>query len=165
MSIIRPATKRSPGTRAPHLLRRRRSRILIGLLAITACAAALVPAISSAGSPQSGHKLVFRIHGQARQDVVGDGGIALKAECPAEACTVVAWAQAKSPSVHTGKVRARVAGGGSQRIVLPLGKSEGRKLQAALEAGKKPALTVSATARDGYGAEVPLELTVTALRG
>jgi hypothetical protein len=50
-------------------------------------------------------------------------------------------------------------------MMLPIGAKDGAKLQAALAAGKKPALTVSATARDGYGAEVPLELTVTALRG
>ena len=132
---------------------------------MSAGAAALVPAISSAGSPKSVHKLVFKIDGQARQKVVGAGGIVVTARCPAEACTVVASAKGESPSIHTGKVRARVAGGGSQRMMLPLSAKDGEKLRAALAAGKKPALTVSAMARDGYGAKVPLELTVTALRG
>jgi hypothetical protein len=146
-------------------LRRRPGLILIGLLAVSVGSAALVPAISSAGSPKNVHKLVFRIDGQARQNVVGAGGIVVTARCPAEACTVVASAKAESPSVHTGKVRAQVAGGRSQRMMIPLGARAGEKLRAALTAGKKPALTVSAMARDGYGAKVPLELTVTALRG
>jgi len=165
MSINRPAVKRSPDPRSPHPLRRRPGRILIGLLAISAGAAALIPAISSAGAPHGTHKLVFRIDGQARQNVVDAGGIVFTAECPAEACTVVASAKATSPRVSTGNVRARVAGGGSARMMLPLSAKDGAKLEAALAAGKKPALTVSAMARDGYGAKVPLELTVTALRG
>jgi hypothetical protein len=165
MSINRPAVKRSPDLKSPHLLRRRPGRILIGALAMTMGAAALIPAISTAGAPHGTHKLVFKINGQARQNVVGAGGIVVTVRCPAEACTVVASAKSTSPQVNTGKVRAQVAGGGSARMMLPIGAKDGAKLQAALAAGKKPALTVSATARDGYGAEVPLELTVTALRG
>lgn len=165
MSINRPAVKRFPDLKSPHMLRRRPGRILIGALAITAGAAALIPAISSAGAAHGTHKLVFKIDGQARQNVVAAGGIVVKAECPAEACTVVASAKATSPRVSTGAVRARVAGGGSARMMLPLSANDGKKLQAALAAGKKPALIVSAMARDGYGAKVPLELTVTALRG
>jgi hypothetical protein len=165
MSINRPAVKRSPDPRSPHLLGRRPGRILIGLLAISVGAAALLPAISSAGATHGTHKLVFKIDGQARQNVVGAGGVVVTARCPAEACTVVALAKATSPRVKTGEVRARVAGGGSARMMLPLSAKDGEKLQAALAAGKKPALIVSAMARDGYGAKVPLELTVTALRG
>jgi hypothetical protein len=165
MSINRPAVKRSPDPRSPHLLRRRPGRILIGVLAMTVGVAALIPAISSAGATHGTHKLVFKIDGQARQNVVGAGGIVLKAECPAEACTVVASAKSASPQVDTGNVRVRVTGGGSARMMLPLSAKDGEKLRAALAAGKKPALIVSAMARDGYGAKVPLELTVTALRG
>jgi hypothetical protein len=146
-------------------IRRRPGRILIGLLAVSVGTAALVPPISSAGSPKNVHKLVFKIDGRARQDVVGAGGIVVMARCPAEACTVVASAKAESPSVHTGKVRAHVPGGGSQRMMIPLGATDGAKLRAALAAGKRPTLTVSAMARDGYGAKVPLVLTVTALGG
>jgi hypothetical protein len=164
MSINRPVVKRSLDLRTRHLVRRRPGRILIGLLAVSA-GAALIPAISSAGSPKSVHKLVFKIDGQARQNVVGAGGIVVTFRCPAEACTVIASAKATSPQVHTGKVRARVAGGGSERMMLPFSAKDCAKLRAAMAAGKKPALTVSAMARDGYGAEVPLELTVMALRG
>jgi hypothetical protein len=78
---------------------------------------------------------------------------------------VVASAKASSPQVDTGEVRTRVTGGGSARMMLPFSAKDGAKLQSALAAGKKLALTVSAMARDGYGAKVPLELTVTALRG
>jgi hypothetical protein len=165
MSINRPVVKRSPDPRSPHLLRRRPGRILIGVLAITAGAAALIPAISSAGAPHGTHKLVFKIDGQARQNVVGAGGIVVTVRCPAEACTVVASAKSTSPQVSTGNVRARVAGGGSARMMIPLSAKDGEELRAALAAGKKPTLVVSAMARDGYGAKVPLELTVTALRG
>jgi hypothetical protein len=163
MSIIRPTLKR-PAAKITYPLRRRPGLILIGL-AMTAGAAALIPAIASAGSSHGVHKLVFKIDGQARQDVVGAGGIVVTAECPTEACTVVASAKGKGPAVQTGKVRARVSGGGSARMMLPLSAKDGDKLRAAIASGKKPALTVSATARDGYGAKVPLELTVTALRG
>jgi hypothetical protein len=131
---------------------------------MTVGAAALIPPISAARAPHETHKLVFKIDGQARQDVVGAGGIVVTVRCPAEACTVVASAKATSPRVQTENVRARVAGGGSARMMLPLSVKDGSKLQAALATGKKPALTVSATASDGYGAKVPLELTVTALR-
>lgn len=165
MSINRPAVKRSPHLKSLHLVRRHPGRILIGLLAMTAGAAALIPAFSSAGAPHGPHKLVFKIDGQARQNVISAGGVVVKAECPAEACTVIASATSASPRVNTGKVRARVAGGGSARMMLPLSAKDGEKLRAALASGKKPALTVSATARDGYGAKVPLELKVTALRG
>ncbi|MCW2978413.1 MAG: hypothetical protein JWO14_140 [Solirubrobacterales bacterium] len=165
MSINRPAVRRSPDPRSPHLVRRRPGRILIGLLAMTAGTAALIPAISSAGAPHGTHKLVFKIDGRARQNVVGAGGIVVTAECPAEACTVVASAKGESLPVSTGNERARVTAGGSARIMLPFSAKDEAKLQAALAAGKKPALTVTAMARDGYGAKVPLELTVTALRG
>jgi hypothetical protein len=168
MSINRPAVKRSRGE-LPHVgipspVRRRPARILIGLLTLCVGVAALLPAISS-GASHGAHKLVFKIDGQARQDVVSAGGIVLTARCPAEACTVTASAAAKSPSVHTGRARVQVAAGGSSRMTLPLGAKDAGKLRAALEAGKKPTLTVKAMARDHYGAKVPLELTVTALRG
>lgn len=156
MSINRPAVKRSPVQNSPHLSRRHPGRILIGALAMTVGAAALIPAISTAGAPHGTHKLVFKIDGQARQNVVGAGGIVVTAQCPAEACTVIASAKATSPQVNTGKVRARVTGGGSARMMLRFSAGDGAKLRAALAAGRKPALTVSAMARDGYGAKVPL---------
>ncbi|MFT3862857.1 MAG: hypothetical protein QM729_01190 [Solirubrobacterales bacterium] len=146
MPNIRPALKRSRG------------RILIGLLTLTATTVALAPATATA-APEK-HDLVFKISGQARQNVVGAHGIVITARCPTEACTVVAAASSKSPSIHTGKVRARVAAGGSERLTLPLGKKGGAKLEAALAAGKSPTFTVQITAKDAFGVRVPLSLQV-----
>src|ERR1700748_3603328 len=129
MSIIRPAVKRS-AVRTPYPLRRRPGRILIGL-AVIAGAAALIPAVSSAGAPHATHKLVFKIDGQARQNVIGAGGIVVIAHCPTEACTVVASEEAESPAVRTETVRTRVEGGGSERMMLPLSAGDGAKLRAA----------------------------------
>lgn len=147
MSAIRP------------VLKRRRHGFLIGVLAVTAGAAALAPVASSTAAP-GGHDLVFRISGPAHQDVVGAGAIVFSARCPADACTIVASAKSASPSIASGKVRARIAAGGKERITVPLGARATAKLQAALEAGKSPTLTVRATARDAFGAKVPLELKV-----
>jgi hypothetical protein len=144
MSIIRPPLR-------PH-----RGRLLIGLLAATATAAALVPIAQA----RTRHDLVFKVSGSAHQNVIGTHGIVISAHCPAEACTVVASATGTSPSVHTGKVRAKVAAGGTKRLTLPLDTRDGAKLKAALEAGKAPTLTVHATAHDAFGGKVPLTLTV-----
>jgi hypothetical protein len=144
MSIIRP------------LLRPRRGRILIGLLAATATAAALVPIAQA----KARHDLVFKVSGSARQNVVGTHSIVISVHCPAEACTVVASATSTSSSVHTGKVHAKVGAGGTKRITLPLDSRDNAKLKAALEAGKAPTLTVHATAHDAFGGKVPLTLTV-----
>jgi hypothetical protein len=144
MSIIRPP------------LRPRRGRILIGLLAVTATVAALVPIAQA----RAHHDLVFKVGGSSRQNVIGSHGIVISVHCPAEACTVVASAAGTSPAVHTGKVHAKVAAGGTKRITLPLDTRDGAKLKAALEAGKAPTLTVRATAHDSFGGKVPLSLTV-----
>jgi len=128
-------------------------------LALTATTAALVPATTSA-LPTSRHNLVFKVNGKVRQDVIGAQGITITVRCPTEACAIVATAQSKSPSVHTGNVRAQLAAGGSSRLVLPLGEKDSAKLAAALGAGKSPTFTVKATAKDNFGSKVPLQLTV-----
>jgi hypothetical protein len=147
MSIIRP------------LQRPRRGRKVIGLLAVTATAAAFVP-IASSAQAQGHHNLVFKVAGAAHQNVIDAHGIVISVRCPAEACTVVASATSSSPSVHTGKIRAHVAAGGTERLTLPISPRDSGKLKAALEAGKAPTLTVKATAKDGFGSEVPLSLQV-----
>jgi hypothetical protein len=148
MSIIRPPMKP------------RRGRKVIGLLAVTALSAALIPAASSAHRGSGRHNLVFRVTGSAHQDVIDAHGIVISVRCPAEACTVVASATSASPSIHTGKFHAHVAAGGAERLTLPLSTRDSGKLKAALEAGKAPTLTVKATAKDGFGSEVPLSLQV-----
>ncbi|HEX4753845.1 MAG TPA: hypothetical protein VH268_13165, partial [Solirubrobacterales bacterium] len=148
MSIIRPPE------------RPRRGRKVIALLTVAATAAALVPAASSAHRGSGRHHLVFKLAGPAHQNVIGTHGIVISVRCPAEACTVVASATSSSPSIHTAKVRIRVAAGGTERLTLPLSTRDSGKLKAALEAGKKPSLTVKATAKDGFGSKVPLSLRV-----
>ncbi len=147
MSIIRPPVKRRPG------------RMIVGLLAVTTAGAAFLPAVPSAQA-KARHHLVFKVAGKGRQDVIGTEGIVITARCPTEACIVVASARSRRPALRTGRVRARVAAGGSERIVLPLTAREDAKLRAAVEAGKSPSLTVRATAKDGFGSEVPLKLTI-----
>jgi hypothetical protein len=139
------------------LPRLRSRRVLIGLAAATA-AAALVPAASTAGPTT--HHLVFRLSGPDRQDILGAGAIKIRAFCPSEACTVVASATARNPSLHTAKARAQVPAGTAESILLPLSPKQAAKLKAALKAGRSPTFTVKATARDDAGAHVPLSIRV-----
>jgi hypothetical protein len=141
-------------------MRPRRGRKVIGLLAVTALSAALVPAASSAHRGSGRHNLVFKVTGSSHQNVIGTHGIVISVRCPAEACTVVASATSTSPSIHTTTVRAHVAAGGAGRLTLPLSTRDSGKLKAALEAGKAPILTVKATAKDGFASKVPLSLQV-----
>jgi hypothetical protein len=133
-------------------------RILIGL----AAAAAVVALAPTASSAQARHHLVFKLSGPAHQNLVGSEGIAISLHCPLEACTVVASAFSKSPSIHTDQVRTHVAGGTTANLTLPLAPRQNGKLKAALEAGKSPAVTVHATARDSSGNKVSLSLLVRA---
>jgi hypothetical protein len=146
MSIIRP------------LLKLRRTPILIGLLAAIV-AAALVPAASSAAR-QPAHHLVFRLSGPEHQDVLGAGAIKIRARCPAEACTVVASATSKSPSIRTARARAHIAAGSAETLSLPLSPRQAGKLKAALKTGRSPAFTVKAIASDPAGTHVPLSIEV-----
>jgi len=147
MSIIRPP------------VRPRRRRKVIGILAAIATAAALVP-IASGAQARVRHNLVFKVTGSSHQNVIDAHGIVISVRCPAEACTVVASATSSSPSIHTAKIHAHVPAGGTERLTLPLSARDGGKLAAALEAGKKPSLTVKATAKDKFGSKVPLSLQV-----
>jgi hypothetical protein len=137
-------------------LRPRRARFLIGLIAAVA-ALALVPAAS--GAPAH-HHLVFRLSGPSHQNMVAAGGVVIALHCPIEACTVVASATSASPSVHTASVRTSVTAGTTKQLTLPLTPRQSAKLKVAAKAGKSPALTVHATARDSSGNRVPLTFQV-----
>ena len=143
-----------------HPLRLPRRAILIGLATAFALIAALVPAVAGAGQKPNAHHLVFRLSGAAHQDVVGAGAVKVRVRCPAEACTVVASAAAKSPSVHSSTVRAHVPAGGTRDLTLPVSAHQGAKLAAARKAGKATTLTVHATAKDGAGNAIPLTFVV-----
>ncbi|HKZ14396.1 MAG TPA: hypothetical protein VJL81_11170 [Solirubrobacterales bacterium] len=140
---------------------RRPSRrpILIGFTA--AIAVALLLPAAAAGGPQSNH-LEFRLSSPEHQDIVGEGAILIRARCLGEPCTVVASAKSKSPSLHTGKARAKIGAGEAETLSLPLAKQQRGKLKAALEAGRHPTFTVEATAHDQAGTHIPLSIEVTA---
>lgn len=141
-------------------VRQPRRTILIGLVTTLALVAALVPAGAGAGQKPNAHHLVFRLSGAAHQNVVDAGAVKVRVRCPAEACTVVASAAAKSPSVHSSTVRARVPAGGTKDLTLAVSAHQGAKLEAARKAGKAPTLTVHATAKDGAGNAIPLTFAV-----
>jgi hypothetical protein len=138
-----------------------RGPILIGLAVI---AAALLPAVAGAGGTKGGHHLEFRLSAGRHQDIVGERAILIRARCLGEACTVVASAESKSPSLHTGRARIQIAAGAAKILSLPLAPRQRGKLKAALEAGRSPAFTVEATAHDHAGTRVPLSIEVRALK-
>lgn len=151
-------------TRPPQRLHL--ARLLIALVA-PIVVAGLCPAVAGAGAPHEaskGHHLEFRLSGRDRQDVLGASAIVINARCPTEACTVVAKATSKKPSIHTATVHAHVAAGKAASITLPLAKRQRGKLKAALEAGKSPILLVKATAHDHAGNKIPLTLEVRAFK-
>jgi hypothetical protein len=143
-----------------HQVRLPRRAIFIALITTLALVAALVPAGAGAGTKPNAHHLVFRLSGAAHQDVVDSGAVKVRVRCPAEACTVVASATAKSPSVHSSTVRAHVPAGGTEDLTLTVSAHQGAKLEAARKAGKAPTLTVHATAKDGAGNAIPLTFVV-----
>src|ERR1700744_5240632 len=122
-----------------HQQRPRRGAILIALATALALLAALVPA--GAGAKPGPPHLVFRLSGAAHQDVVDSGAVKVLVRCPAEACTVVASAAAKSPSVHSSTARVSVPAGGSKELAIAVSDRQSAKLAAARKAGKAPTLT------------------------
>jgi hypothetical protein len=134
-----------------------RGPILIGLAAIALIA--LLPAVA-VGGPK--HHLEFRLSALPHQDMVGDSAIQVRARCLSEPCTVVATAKSKNPALRSGKARAKLAAGESETISLPLAKQQRGKLKAALEAGRDPIFTVTATAHNRAGTNIPLTIEVRA---
>jgi hypothetical protein len=143
---------------ARPLQRLSRGPILIGLAVIAL--AALLPAAAGAGS--NAHHLEFRLSALPHQDVVGESAIAVRVRCLSEPCTVVASAKSKNPSLHTGTARTQIAAGEAETLSLPLAPRQRGKLKAALEAGRSPTFTVTATAHDQAGTRIPLSITVEA---
>jgi hypothetical protein len=142
---------------ARSLQRLSRGPILIGLVVIVA---ALLPAAAGAGS--NAHHLEFRLSALPHQDLVGESAILVRARCLSEPCTVVASANSKNPSLHTGTARTQIAAGEAETLPLPLAPRQRGKLKAALEAGRSPTFTVTATARDRAGTRIPLSIMVEA---
>jgi hypothetical protein len=143
---------------ARPLQRLSRGPILIALAVIAL--AALLPAVAGAGS--NAHHLEFRLSALPHQDMVGESAIAVRVRCLTEPCTVVASAKSKSPALQSGTTRARLAAGEAETLSLPLAPRQRGKLKAALEAGRSPTFTVTATAHDQGGTRIPLTITVEA---
>jgi hypothetical protein len=143
---------------ARPLPRLSRGSILIGLAVIAL--AALLPAAAGAGS--NAHHLEFRLSALPHQDMVGESAIQVRVRCLSEPCTVVASAKSKNPALHSGTTRAQLAVGEADTLSLPLAPRQRGKLKAALEAGRSPTFTVTATAHDQAGTRIPLSITVEA---
>lgn len=124
-------------------------------------AAVLLPPAAAAGGPQ-GHHFEFRLSALPYQDMVGESAIQVRVRCLSEPCTVVASAKSKSPALHSGTTRAQLAVGEAETLSLPLAPRQRGKLKAALEAGRSPTFTVTATAHDSRGTYLPLSIEVQA---
>jgi hypothetical protein len=135
-----------------------RGPILIALALVSL--AALLPAAAGAGG--NGHHLEFRLSALPDQDIVGASAIQVRVRCLSEPCTVVASAKSKNPTLQSGTTRAQIGVGEVETLSLPLASRQRGKLKAALEAGRSPTFTVSATAHDQAGTRIPLSITVQA---
>jgi hypothetical protein len=122
--------------------------------------AALLPAAAGAGP--NAHHLEFRLSALPHQDMVGESAIQVRVRCLSEPCTVVASARSKNPALHSGTTRAQLAVGEAETLSLPLAPRQRGKLKAALEAGRSPTFTVTATAHDQGDTRIPLSITVEA---
>jgi hypothetical protein len=140
---------------ARPLQRLSRGPVLIALAAIALVA--LLPA-AAVGGPK--HHLEFRLSALPHQDMVGDSAIQVRARCLSEPCTVVATAKSKNPALRSGTARTKLAAGESGTLSLPLAKQQRGKLKAALEAGRDPIFTVTATAHNQAGTHIPLTIEV-----
>ena len=122
--------------------------------------AAFLPAAAGAGS--NAHHLEFRLSALPHQDMVGESAIQVRVRCLSEPCTVVASAKSKNPALHSGTTRAQLAVGEAETLSLPLAPRQRGKLKAALDAGRSPTFTVTATAHDQGGTYIPLSITAQA---
>ncbi len=105
------------------------------------------------GSP-SDREIAFTLAARARQRIAGRRGLAVDVGCPREDCTVIASATGKlggssRPKLSIGPVTTKLGAGEVRTLRLPLGKRQRHKVRRALDAGRTPRLTISATALDG----------------
>ena len=110
--------------------------------------------------------LQFTLAGAKRQRLVRQGAIRLRMQCPLEDCTAVATASGRVRGTRL-RLRPRtlsVSDGPARTVELRLTRKLRRALRAALAAGTRPRLTVTARARDAAGNSVRKSLRVTAKR-
>jgi Ca2+-binding RTX toxin-like protein len=140
-------------------------------------AIAFLPEVDPGGGGGGGGGLIdtevsFNLAGKAKQRIVEQKGVVVRALCPLEACTATASGTARIPKpkraprakLNLEPVTEAVGAGVAEKIVLRLRKKQLRAVAAALRAGKKPKVTVNAGVVDAAGNAASDSLTVTAKR-
>jgi len=125
--------------------------------AVDALPEAPVPA---GGGTTPDHELDFRLQGRHAQRLLTQRAIVVKLLCPRENCTVSVGAKGKPAKVK--RVSRNVAAGKAKTLKLRLSPKQREAIAAALAAGRKPKLKVSALASDAAGNRVKRTLVVTA---
>ena len=125
------------------------------------------------GGGETDTEISFDLTGKAKQRIVKQKGVIVQASCPLESCTATASGKGKVPKPKGRAPRAKlilkpvtaaVDAGIAERIKLPLKKKALKQVKAALEAGKRPKVTVSTSVTDASGNQATDALTVKATR-
>jgi Ca2+-binding RTX toxin-like protein len=118
------------------------------------------------------NEIAFKLAGKAKQRVLKQKGVVVRVRCPLEDCTATASGKGKVPrprrspraKLNLKPVTETLAAGVAEKVKLRLKKKQRRAIAAALRAGKKPRVKVSASVIDGAGNAATDKLTVTAKR-
>ncbi len=110
-------------------------------------------------APPGDGEVSFDLTGKAKQRVVEQKGVIVKASCPQEACTATATGTAKVPKpkrsplakLNLKPVTEPLAAGVGEKLKLRLKRKQVRAVAKALRAGKKPKVTVTAQGTDAVG--------------
>ena len=128
------------------------------------------PIVDGGGAADT--ELSFDLSGKGKQRVLKQKGVVVIASCPLEACSVTASGKGKVPrpnrvplaKLNLKPVTEAVGAGVAERIKLRLKRRQLRVIAAALRAGKKPKVKVSAQVTDAAGNVAADALTVKAKR-
>lgn len=115
---------------------------------------------SNSGSTPTPPALAFRLQGHRKQRLLAQRGIVVKLFCPQQNCTVEIGAKGKLANVKM--VKKHVVAGKAKALKLPLSRKQREAIAAALAAGRKPKLKVSAVAAGAAGTSVKRALVVVA---
>jgi RTX calcium-binding nonapeptide repeat (4 copies) len=112
------------------------------------------------GTTPPDRALVFRLQGSHQQRLLAQQAIVVTLRCPQENCTVAVGAKGNLATVK--RVNRRVFAAKAKTLKLRLSSGQRAAIAAALAAGRKPKLKVSAVATDAAGNRVKRTLVVTA---
>jgi Ca2+-binding RTX toxin-like protein len=115
---------------------------------------------SGSGTTPPDRTLVFRLQGSHQQRLLAQQAIVVKLRCPQENCTVAVGAKGNLAKVK--RVSKPVFAAKVRTLKLRLSGGQRAAIAAALAAGRKPKLKVSAVATDAAGNRVKRTLVVTA---